>query len=305
MAFQMEHFGVNVPPGYSPTNPNIIRWKDGYLLNVRMVNYEVERYTIVTGDPYIITRNALVRLDKEFNVIWRKEIVDLIYRRRTPTIQGLEDIRMFVEDDEVWFFCTILTPRPQVYRCRLGHINEDPSREKIYVKEIRPMPTSNPVEKNWCPFSFNGKTCYQYKDGVFVLDGEHLQRKAFFPHLRGGYITPWRRDGEIVGYLSVSHEVGVEDGKRIYYNRFIRLDNDLELVSFSPLFKFQEKRIEYCCSVEQTHDETAFIVPYGIMDASYEVKLLGVQQLESMLIFGRHSIEKDPRVIEEIHTFEY
>lgn len=84
---------------YSPMNPSMLKCGDGYLVNLRMVNYHMVdgiHYVSNDEDKIIRTKNFLMGLDRNLKVLWDIEVVD-----RSPTprkdwrVKGLEDCRIF------------------------------------------------------------------------------------------------------------------------------------------------------------------------------------------------------------------
>lgn len=85
---------------YNAMNPSLVPANQGYIANVRAVNYSQEfavHFTSHDIDGKIRTKNFLLGLDENFKTMWQAEIVDNsgLSRVQGAPIEGLEDIRLF------------------------------------------------------------------------------------------------------------------------------------------------------------------------------------------------------------------
>ena len=284
---------------YRAMNPSIIRFKDGYLVNVRTVNFRRDRHSCVApeGDPVFRTRNFLLLLDAQFKPRGAPiEIIDNVGGEISRLVLGLEDIRLFLWREELW--CTansrISHDIPQIVLCAL-----DPERALITSKQVlegpRPLDSR---EKNWLPhvndlgelefiylhepytllrlphrFYQSGtreqesRSLRAHRNSVLKCEIVQQQEVPFFcGHLRGG-ACPFPFQG---GYLGVVHELILRPDRRVYLHRFAWYSADdrghLQLSRISAPFYFCDRQVEYVCGACLSVDEKTVIVGLGIDD---------------------------------------
>ena len=89
---------------YQPMNPSIVRCDNGYLVNLRTVNYNQERtvhWHIHDQKNIVRTKNYLLGLSNEYKILWHVPVVDNSPTTRFPTgVLGLEDCRLFWADKQ-------------------------------------------------------------------------------------------------------------------------------------------------------------------------------------------------------------
>lgn len=148
---------------YYPLNPSIIQTEDGYLANIRYVNYIIENgsFIILDKDNKIRTKNYIVELDNNLIIINEYELVDKSWLSTTlknnlPNLKylGFEDIVLFPisKDDSIWCSCTTNITYPinigKITLCKL-ELNKY-NKYEITESYILKGPNGfNRVEKNW------------------------------------------------------------------------------------------------------------------------------------------------------------
>ena len=66
-------------------------------------------------------------------------------------------------------------------------------------------------------------------------------------------------------YYFLTHEVRLKDNKRVYFHRFMVLNNDLELSKYSDLFYIEDIQIEFV--IGMIYHNSDFLISWGKNDA--------------------------------------
>jgi glycosyltransferase involved in cell wall biosynthesis len=254
---------------FKSSSPCIIPFGDGYVMNIRYVNYNLDKqhgsYSYRHDDQKIITLNKYVMLTRDLTV--RKEHwLDKVHRTDIRYL-GVEDVKIFFHDGEVRFLGTV---QDEEGRPRVGggvyNLKSD-----VLVPEVYPSPLNNGCEKNWVHFHYNGelKTIYQWspitvgtiQDGAFVAQQKVEDVPPFFRDVRGS------TNGVIVGneLWFLGHIVGYSSPRQ-YYHLFIVLDaKTLQVKRYSNMFKFDGEKIEYALGLVVEDDR--ILISYSRWDA--------------------------------------
>lgn len=279
---------------YRPANPSILKTKNGYLVNCRAVNYTqvgAKTFTCLDSSGIFRTKNFLIDYDMNWNRLSQQEIVENFERGRLQScnVQGLEDCRLVAYQEEVWFSCTTSDTNPtgqrQISLCKLGDRGE--------LSALIPLkgPNSNRCEKNWLPFVKEDHLYMIYAYQPFVI---------YEPDLKTGYcktvvkyepdhdFSPFRGSAAPIefqeGYLVLVHEVLQQaDLERVYFHRFLYLDQDFKITKVSKPFTFQHFGIEFCCSMVVDHQEKELILAVGIEDREAYLHFVDLKSVESLL----------------------
>lgn len=137
---------------YEPSSSSIMKWEDGYRMILRGVNYSIGskgEYYMRHNDNIVRTKNYLLTLNKDFEVLKQVELVDKSgVKIWEKNIVGMEDLRIF---GDKYFLCTY----PQVtasdhYRVCWGTYDAETGD----VTRLIPLMMDNETkcEKNWMPF---------------------------------------------------------------------------------------------------------------------------------------------------------
>jgi len=279
---------VNHDNEYLEMNPSIISNRSGYIMNCRTSNFGVKPggvYYSKSTDGIVNTKNYILELDREFKIKSQVPLIDeSIYDEyNTRPIKGLEDVIIFMHNDELWCTCTTLDTHPsgvpQISLCKIDFVMHDDSNEDEYVIKIkRPMNLlqSGRPEKNWLPFSHEDmiKFVYGYSPtqirtpssnlvnickelgyldtNLLTSNDTHLN----FDRFRGSAGPLMiEMDGTRM-WLIVVHEVSwCLDKSRIYTHRFVLLTLDFKIIKLSDPWYFEQHGIEFCrgmCSYKDT-----------------------------------------------------
>jgi FkbM family methyltransferase len=272
------------------SNPSIF-YDGSWRCIARTVNYKLIDGSYIAPDGVIRTRNFMLDLDGDLNVINSTEMIDKTdIPRSSYPVRGFEDCRLFKHEDKLCFTATVCDfdlekaahgPREIV----IGELDADYSI--IGATPLR-GPWSHLSQKNWMPRSGgpSSKAALVYaassnNDGgqatVFDLDGTKADYRGatFFGHgrLRGG--------SQLVsvpeGWLCLVHDVAWPGSWRLYLHRFVLLSNDYKLISMTDPFYFKKKGIEFCAGL--AFDGKKLVASFGVEDRAAH---FGVFDLEAV-----------------------
>ena len=271
---------------FKSSSPCIIAYNEGYLLNVRYVNYNLDKnngsYSFKHDDGKIITLNKCILLDRQLKP--RKEFwLDRVHREDTRYL-GLEDVKVFAHEGELRF---LGTTQDEHGNPRIGEGTYN-YRSDVLFPTVYPSPSNNSCEKNWVHFHHRGelKTVYHWSPFLYGhLNGSKFDPEAaihevpaFFRDLRGstnGCVVP-SKDGDELWFLC--HYVGYS-APRQYYHCFVVLDAEtLRVKRHSILFKFEGEKIEYALGLVVEADRV--LISYSKWDAESIVTVYDRAALE-------------------------
>ena len=281
---------------YSPLNPSIRKTPGGYRMICRTVNYtRFGKTGFKTRDPLdetMRTRNFLIDYDKQFNVLSQKEIVENFPRSWKYTSEGLEDCRLFADNQQEWFTCTTIGTHPRTIGETLCKLADDASGPTIQVAQFIPLkgPDDSRVEKNWLPFVKDNQLFVIYSFGpliIFKIDrqtGRHETALSYEPALDlsslRGSAAPIEYDG---GYLVVVHEVVFDEHNAYYMHRFMGLDKEFKIKTLSKPFFFKHKGVEYCSGMTLDHSGKNLLLTIGVEDREAYLVTIPLSEVKSLL----------------------
>lgn len=298
---------------FVPTNPCIFD-KDNVV--IRFVNYSQEHgkyYQSKSEDGKIRTRNFLsTSLDCTNLAEIQWKFADEVANENTQ-IFGLEDMRVIVHDDHPknlknianWFTATCCqvpghSGRPQVV---VGYLHWKDSYIAEAIVHRTKYEKSQIYEKNWLPWSLNGKFYFIYSYDPFVVlvaDDLNLAENEIILHeahrstptfaatrwrgsagpikwgreQRRQYLAVWARD-QPPRYLAVVHEKAFHNHATQYMHRFIEIEAELEnvddptsmrfaIVRYSRPFVIDHAGVEYVTGM--VAKDTGVLLTYGYED---------------------------------------
>lgn len=155
---------TTLPPDYRPLNPSIVKVDQGYIVNLRSVNYLIVDGLYHKNDEKIRTRNFILSLNKDFEVISSQELIDQTDKRKYPHgITGLEDCRIIYRQGKIFFTTTSWDYHeeevPKIYCGSFDYQWGHKGQEPLIVRDITMLRASEPnqCEKNWIPFFIEHK----------------------------------------------------------------------------------------------------------------------------------------------------
>jgi hypothetical protein len=266
-----------LPPQYVPANPSIVPHPKGagFLVNVRMVNYQQERgrwYVSRDADGTIRTENITCCWDPETGVAsehqvlsWDKSLLDAGGR-----IEGLEDVRLALHAGRIW--CTLTSCQvpgaggnPRVV---LGRLSASLAR----IDRLLPFKYAGigTYEKNWLLYPHDDELRVIYGYAPFtVLDVdlgtgncELLSSEALSD---GG--DGWRGGAPPIQFggktLLVVHQVVRLENRNVYLHRFVEADG-ARVTRWSRPFCLEGHGIEYVAGAVAHGDR--LLLTYGRED---------------------------------------
>jgi len=273
---------------------------DGYLMNMRYVNYYINSSgNYLNCDKNIITYNKYIELNKFLSVTNEKMFESKYDGRRYI---GIEDVRIFndVETDELLFIGTGYHMNNQI-----GIVNGkyDTNKNILEHNEIKSSFTNNSCEKNWVYVDYKNSTHVIYKwhplqickinqesNLLDLIDSKEMP--LIFSHARGstcGYKYIKKNilnDDQISLNIEeaeiwfVLHLVSYED-PRHYYHIFAVFDNSMNLLRYSAPFKFDGEPIEYCLSLVVEDDRV--LINYSNWDRTTTIGVYDKKYIDSLI----------------------
>jgi len=282
---------------FMPMNPCIHKRKNGYLLNCRTVNYyqKYPNHLRLADDGWMRTKNIVIEFDENLNKVKEIQVIDnpnlVKYTNDKQRIQGLEDMRLFTLNEEIYFTATTCQLHPGgLPQICLGKLH-DFGNGYMFVDKITLLKGPNPdrCEKNWLPFVIDGDLFVIYMYDPYIIykvnmdtgDCMLVQEKKYdldFSKFRGS-AAPIPFDN---GYLLAVHEVIWID-RGYYVNRFMYLDQNLEIKKISRPFTFKHKGVEFCAGMAFDEANDNLIISLGIEDREACLCLVDAGYVRSLL----------------------
>ena len=262
---------------FKATTPSIIQYKDGYLINVRLVDFTLYlNGSYSYPDGYNVnTKNMALVMDKDFNVtdshVFAPEF------NTECRIRGLEDVKIIDCGENIGYISTKQSDDVSKFTLKMAGGTYDLDFPVLKYDEID-SPVGAECEKNWGLFIHENKIKVVYKWyplSIYDFDEEKKKMGAsiekptpsLFAKVRGSTNGAIYKD-EIwfIGHV-------VEYGKpRKYYHLFMVLDKDtLELKKYSYLFTFDSNAdVEFCLGL--IVEDERIIISYSNKDKTSKIK---------------------------------
>lgn len=275
------------PEFYSVSSPSILSRDDGYLCNLRLVNYHYGdgQYPTRNSGP-VNTINYMVNLDNDYNIQHMWEINECpnlsIYH---SYVKGMEDVRLFGPN---YFFCTRLDVNANnVPKICLGTY-EDEQLINMKILDYNNMKT----EKNWLPIYDNGdcKVIYSFEPlTIYDLDLTSGTLTPFshnkvinkdLSSFRGSAVPIKYRFENKKGFLMTIHQVYYHRLRK-YLHRLVWLSDDFATLKYSKSFYFEKVGIEFTLGLCQHKDGILFT--YSVDDNHPKISLVDFDTIDTML----------------------
>ena len=274
---------------------------DGYLLNVRFVNYRIDDagcYHDCT--PYIITLNKCIDLTKDFQII-RETLLDIDYVDRK--YMGIEDVRIFKDNSGIiQFIGTGYHQNNTIGMVKGEYLLNDLT--KLNATEIKAAFNLNATcEKNWVYVTYKGEThliyswfplklCKYNNDYPLLELVEEKPMPSLFKHVRGSTcgFTYQNEVGQTeVGQTEVGQtevwfivQLVSYESPRHYYHMLVVFDEHLILKRYSAPFKFSNENIEYCLGL--VVEKERVIMTYSTWDRTTKIGVYSKEYIDKLLV---------------------
>jgi len=272
---------------YISSSPCIIPWKNnGYLLNVRYVNYRIldhGGYDFKNTMGKITTLNKTYILDSNMSVLCENWIDQV--ERPHLRYQGVEDVKLFEHNGELIFLGSV--EHPDTGEIRIGHGVYELDKDCLTSTPFK-SPHNRSCEKNWCYFHNAAKelrivydwsplTVGKIVDHELELLTKNTSVPAFFRDVRGS-TNGVRLDNELWFLCHIANYTT----PRTYYHLLVVLDGTtLEIKRHSILFKFADESIEYALGL--IVEPTRILISFSRFDRTSAVLEMPRDLVESEL----------------------
>jgi tetratricopeptide (TPR) repeat protein len=277
-------------------NPN----SNGYLLNIRYVNYFIDGNGFYKNcDKHIITVNKFVVFDNKFNVI-KEEWMDLLFDGRRYI--GIEDIRIYYDNysNKLIYIGTGYHSNEKIGVVSGNYIMDE---KKLEINELKQNFNNTSCEKNWVFVDYKNDTHVIYewyplkictlKDNNELSVIEVKNMPKLFSRVRGstcGFRYNKKIGDRTTGTITVelfeteiwfvNHIVSYES-PRHYYHIISVFDSNMNLLRYSAPFKFEGEPIEYCLSIV-VEDENV-LMNYSVWDRTTKIGVYDKKYIDSLL----------------------
>ncbi len=263
----------------------------GYKGVVRAVNYSISdmfQYTIRDPQNHVKTTNFWINMkDNNKDVKGCYEIVCTAPILRTSHIQGLEDLRItYLSKDRIVGLAVD-------WERGINHTASVVITHFVFTKEgkyviNKCVPTTyncDKCQKNWVPFSENGKLYAIYSHHpltILELNIDTGKEKVVIEkfsdydlsNVRGSSIPVKYKDEWYV----LVHEV-VQKNTRKYYHRILNYSKNWELQKISLPFFFQNLFVEFSLSIMIDTDTQELIIPFSTRDNTTETVSINLKNI--------------------------
>jgi tetratricopeptide (TPR) repeat protein len=271
--------------------------QDGYLCNIRYVNYYIEQNgNYINCDKHIITINKFVQFDKDLNII-NEKWMDLAYDGRLYI--GVEDIKIYHDNDQLLFIGTGYHSNNKI-----GIVSGlyDIDNKKLNGKELTQNFNNTSCEKNWIFVEYNNeshiiydwhplKICKLDKNVLSVVETKNMPK--MFSRVRGstcGFTYNKKIGVNNNGNIAIdifeteiwfiNHIVSYE-APRHYYHIISVFDSNMNLLRYSAPFKFEGEPIEYCLSI--IVEDKRVLINYSTWDRTTKIGIYSKDYIETLL----------------------
>jgi tetratricopeptide (TPR) repeat protein len=289
MTFRMEQTIGDVDYKFKSSTPCIIKNHDnGYLMNIRIVNYRVTPAGEYVYPKKVISLNRTVLLDNLFQPV--EEVRTFVPKWENILYLGVEDMKLFHDESNdkiichgTGYFNNKLTMAYSIYD---DEGLKNPIELTQYFKE-------SACEKNWVFFNYQGTPhiIYQWYPLTIckILDPVNDKRETvvvekkdmpkLFKHARGS-TNGCEYNNEI---WFIIHIVSYES-PRHYYHVFVVFDKNMKLLRFSAPFKFDGLSIEYCLGL--IVEDNRVICGYSTWDKTTNIGIYDKKYIDSIIKYN-------------------
>ena len=307
ISFTLDHeINGNLIRFYSSSN-SILPKRDGggdssggYIMNVRLVNYTISSEGEYIYGQHIISLNKFIELTNDFRIIKKEEkdegeekLIDIEYADKRYL--GVDDVRLFYESSisSDLIFIGVGLHENGAFGVVHGKYNGNGNILRPF--EIKSeFNLNSPCEKNWVFANIAGEKRIVYgwnplqickidEENPTILRNVSLKKNkeypGFFHHIRGS--TCGFNYGDQIWF--VVHIVSYEKPRHYYHMMLVFENNeDMKLIKYTPVFKFDEHCIEYCIGL--IVEDSRIITTYSTWDRTTNIAAYDKKYIEEMMI---------------------
>lgn len=289
--------------GYMPSNvegldlhsstPSIVKHEDGYLVNVRYINYNLPEHGqfVCPEIGYVYNANKAIMLDSDLSVIY-EPFTHHPDPSETTYDRGLQDVRLWATSQGNVSFTATASHHNNVACVSHGLYSPDglSSASRLGVVPLSDMsaePITTACEKNWVHIS-DSLLIHSWSpirigsinnDAFVTLKTIDTPLPGYFAHMRGGSHATTLPEGDL---LFVTHIVGYCD-PRIYFHCFVVLDKETSRVkSYSYPFKLTQSNVEYCAGA--VVEGNSLLLAYSENDGSSLISVFDLNYIRTLLV---------------------
>jgi len=233
---------------FKPSSISLLKLDNKILANIRFVNYIIESNGSYTYNNKVITKNAFMYLNYDMHPITdinfiNDKLEDLL--SKDVHIIGLEDIRLFKNDNNIYYTATSLE---YSYNDKIRIIKGKYNLETNELKDNICMipPTETDCEKNWV--TIDNKFIYKWhpleigilKDNKLDIIYTHETPRIFSKYRGSSNAFEYNNE-----YWFVTHGI-MDCTPRKYFHQIVILDKNYNIVKYTVPFYFDKFAIEYC-----------------------------------------------------------
>jgi hypothetical protein len=200
-----------------------------------------------------------------------------VYPIKYEKFSGIEDIRLFEMNQEVYFIGCSYQPTEDKVTIVSNKYNIGEDYVPIVIRPS--FKTDNHWEKNWVFLKYQGElhVIYQWNP-MYICKIDYETQKLNIVHEKRmpSIFTSFRGSTNGVEYedkiwFIVHQQVNVHSRKS-YLHHFVVFDKEMNLIGYSKPFKFEGKLVEYCVGMV-VHNHT-FIITYSTLDSTTKMMVM-------------------------------
>ena len=298
--------------------------KDGYFLNIRYVNYYIEKDgSYKNCEKHIISVNKFVELDNNLCMI-SEQLMNLLFDNRRYI--GIEDIKIYYNkyNDNLIYIGTGYLSNDQI-----GIVSGDYNinKKSFGINELKQTFNNTNCEKNWVFVDYNNNNHIIYDWHPLKIckldENNHLNivdiknTPKIFSRIRGsscgfnyvktiregtttegtteGMATEGKTTEGITIYKNIENNILLSEiwfinhivsyeNPRHYYHIISVFDSNMNLLRYSAPFKFEGEPIEYCLSI--IVEDERVLINYSVWDRTTRIGIYDKKYIESMLKYS-------------------
>ena len=260
------------------SSPCIIPRCDGYMVNVRLVNYKVNSdgsYGLQHG--LVSTLNKCILYDKDFNAT-TETILDKDKSGHRPAgwasdLAGVEDVKLCIYDKQIWYTGTKCHSNNKI-GCVYGLYDQNNAQG---LNPIELTMIDKNCEKNWVfipgddmqmVYKWRPLQIGKKEENTLSITKTSPMPKLF--EMARGSTNGFPYQDEIWFVVHFVHQWKSEP--RFYYHAVVIFDEDMNFKQCTYPFKFSKKPIEYCLGLVVEDDRIIF--SHSVYDDDAQLKIV-------------------------------